>query len=121
MTTLFFLALCSSFAITGFHYCIQYNPVYKTGRPSQNAYGEAASHKEIFWFYKFYLGQFLHRYLPWLEKPLVQCMVCMSGPYGTIAFFSYWFFHQSLPIWYLAPFLLMLAGMQRTMLNIIRP
>jgi hypothetical protein len=78
------LIILGSLLALGWAYATTYTP---TGLETNvhkpfNPFGTGAKDKEIFWFYRFYLGNFIYKYIPSLKillKPLFTCEICMSA------------------------------------------
>lgn len=94
ITTLLTIILISSLFIFGWSYCTTYTP---TGLETNvhkpfNPFGTGAKDKEVAWWFRFYIGNFIYKHVPFLKpmlKPLFMCEVCMSSVYGSII---YWLF-----------------------------
>jgi hypothetical protein len=103
-------ALIASLAILGFHYTTLYSPV---DVDEQHPYGKSAADKEIFWWYRWYLGNLLHNTpVQMLIKPLFGCVICMSSIYGTLIYFAMTP-HMDVKSWILT--VLVTAGISRVL------
>jgi hypothetical protein len=98
----------ASLFIFGFYYSTLYDPVEPT---EENPFGKKAENKEIFWFFRFYLGNLLVKLFPkhgaTISKPIIRCVICMSSIYGTVFYFL--FTDKNLFIWPI--FVISLAGL----------
>jgi hypothetical protein len=109
LTANFFKTLCcASFFIFGWYYSTLYDPI---GSSEYNPFGKKAENKEVFWFFRFYVGNLLVKLFPKkgaiIAKPVIRCVVCMSSIYGTFIYFL--FTDGSLLIWPI--FIIALAGL----------
>jgi hypothetical protein len=99
---------CTSLFIFGWHYATLYDPVEST---EQNPFGKKAKNKEIFWFFRFYIGNLLVKLFPkngaTIAKPIIRCVVCMASVYGTLFYFI--FTDRNLFVWPI--FVIALAGL----------
>lgn len=107
MTDLLILVVLTSFAICGWHYCIQYD-----------LNNEKPVMKEVAWWFKYYGMKITPSFI---HKPLFLCPVCMSSIYGTVAFTVSHFFIYPInqPLIVYVPFLLAVAGTNRILTKIL--
>jgi|ERR1035437_6734175 hypothetical protein len=93
LTILILKIIIASLFIYGFEYTTIYSPTgvgYDEKGNITNPYGTGAISKEIFWWYRFYLGRMITKFswLSILSKPLFTCVICMSSIYGTIIYWT---------------------------------
>lgn len=104
----FYSLLTASLFIFGLYYSTLYDPIEST---DSNPFGKNAENKEIFWFFRFYIGNLLVRIFPKkgavFAKPIIRCVVCMASIYGTLFYFL--FTNRDLFLW--PVFLGALAGL----------
>lgn len=112
---LFYVLGVASLFIFGWYYSTLYDPFEST---EENPFGKKAENKEIFWFFRFYVGNLLVKLFPkygaTITKPIIRCVVCMSSVYGTIFYFI--FTDRNLIIWPI--FVIALAGLNHIIKSI---
>jgi hypothetical protein len=123
MTQLIELMLLASMFIFGFNYITTYTPQDiqpdENNDPPINPFGNSATQKQVLWFIRFYIGNFIYKKAPLLKpllKPLFMCNVCMSSIYGSLFYLVYagvvGFTIKTILIWPI--FCICLAGLVRT-------
>lgn len=95
MGEMILLMLMACLFIFGWHYSTAYTPqgveLDEQGNCT-NPYGTTAHDREIAWWFRFYIGNFVMRRARWAEpllKPLFQCVVCMSSLYGSAFYWAH--------------------------------
>lgn len=91
--TLLTIIIISSLFCYGFEYTTVYTPTGIESREDNNInpFGTGAKQKEINWWFRFYIGNFIYKHAPFLKpllKPLFMCIVCMSSIYGSLIYWT---------------------------------
>jgi hypothetical protein len=122
MITLIATILISTLFIYGWSYCITYTPtglIEMDKNEEMNPFGTSAENREIAWWFKFYLGNFIWNYLPILKpmlKPLFMCEVCMSSVYGSLIYWILMIYTAKITVltFIIWPFIIVsIAGLNR--------
>ena len=85
------IIILSSLFIYGWSYCTIYTATGLDDNIGKdfNPFGTGGTNKEIAWWFRFYIGNFIYKYTPKLKpllKPLFMCEICMSSIYGSIIY-----------------------------------
>lgn len=92
ITTLLIIIIISSLFCFGWEYTTVYTPIgIEQGITDINPFGTGAKQKEINWWFRFYIGNFIYKYAPILKpllKPLFMCIICMSSVYGSLIYWT---------------------------------
>jgi hypothetical protein len=114
------IIIIASLVIFGLDYTFVYSPIHKDYTLDSkgelvNPYGDEAVHKQINWWFRFYVGRFISLHAKFLKpflKPLFGCVVCMSSVWGSLV---YWLMQpltlDSLITW--IPAVCAIAGLNR--------
>lgn len=101
MLSLWLVILLSSFFCFGWHSATAYEPmdvVLDVNGDVTNPYGTAAKNREIAWWFRFYIGNFICKHVKFLKpllKPLFMCVVCMPSIYATLIYIFFTQFSMS--------------------------
>lgn len=89
------LLIISALFIYGWQYVTSYDASDiendETADPPINPYGRSANNRQVLWFIRFYIGNFIWQFpnLRIILKPLFNCTYCMSSIYGTLFYWGY--------------------------------